>query len=88
MGKVLYFLIYLALALHAYYKKNRSFISKHSFIISWFLVVVRFIKIKDIKILMIPVYDLGVPHVIKVLYVMMLASSYGTFLMLHYLVNN
>jgi hypothetical protein len=37
---------------------------------------------------MIPIYDLGVPHIIKVLFVMMLASSYGTFLMLHYLVNN
>lgn len=37
---------------------------------------------------MIPIYDLMVPHVIKVLYVMMLISSYGTFFMLHYLVNN
>lgn len=37
---------------------------------------------------MIPIYDLIVPHMIKVLYVMMLISSYGTFLMLHYLVNN
>ncbi len=37
---------------------------------------------------MIPIYDLLVPHVIKVLYLMMIMSSYGTFLMLHYLVNN
>lgn len=78
MGKVLYFLIFLGLGLRAYYKKNNKLQSKQSIILIWFLIV----------ILMIPIYDLGVPHVIKVLYIMMLASSFGTFLMLHYLVNN
>ena len=37
---------------------------------------------------MLPIYDLAVPHIIKVLYVMMLASSYGVFLTFSYLVKN
>lgn len=78
MGKVLYFSIFLAIAARAYYRLNRKIQSMPFFIVAWFLLI----------ILMIPIYDLAVPHLMKVLYVMMLASSYGVFLNFIFLVRH
>ncbi len=76
MGKVVYFSIYLILAARAYYRLHGNSIKSYPFfLVSWFLFI----------ILMIPIYDLAVPHIIKVLYLMMLFSSYGVFLALKYL---
>jgi len=40
MGKVVYFLIYLALGLRAYHKKQKSLMTREAFILAWFLLVV------------------------------------------------